>query len=135
MLNKEFRYELGSSDWRLPWWKVVDSLDDYLAIMERGDSIEDHVITAAQREWQEEAGIDVVDAEIIDKSVCGATMERDLWYVKITDFTLLSNLELEEWEVIDDHGWFSYAEIQAMLLSWDVKEWRSAAVLMKIVFG
>jgi hypothetical protein len=34
LLTKEFRYELDAYDWRLPGGKVVDTLDEYLSILD-----------------------------------------------------------------------------------------------------
>jgi 8-oxo-dGTP pyrophosphatase MutT (NUDIX family) len=60
------------------------------------------VLAAAIREAKEEVGIDIVKQEIIGKKICGATIERDLRYVLVSEFTYSKDgLELEEGELIE----------------------------------
>jgi hypothetical protein len=138
LLNKEFRYELNAYDWRLPWWKVVDSLDEYVAILDADEDLDTHVLDAAKREWKEEVGIEIVEASLFQKLVCGTTMEWDLYYVKVEKYNQLAVREVESgWEeyAIAWHEWFSYAKVQDMLKKGLIQEWRSASVLTQIVFA
>jgi 8-oxo-dGTP pyrophosphatase MutT (NUDIX family) len=137
LLNKEYRYELDSHDWRLPGGKVVDSLAEYTDYLDGGKDISKRVLEAAKRESREEAGIDVTQAEIKTKLICGATVVRDLYYVMVTEYTVLASMEGEDEESdhIDSHQWMSYEEIQSLLKAGEIQEGRTAAVLTQLVFS
>jgi len=136
LLSKEYRYELDASDWRLPWWKVMDTLDEYVEFLKSWKSIDSFVVTAAIREAKEEVGIDILNPKIISRKVCGANMERDLRYVMVTDFAISRWWnELEDGECIEWYERFSFEEIKKMIVTEDIQEGRSAAVLAKIVLS
>lgn len=135
-LNNEYRYELDAFDWRLPWWKVFDTLVEYTHFKETEQKIEDKVIDAAKREALEEVWIEVEEVSILWKKVCWTTMERDLWYVLVNNFSVVYwSLENEEWEHISEWKWFSFAEIKELIVTWDIQEWRSISVLCQIIFS
>jgi 8-oxo-dGTP pyrophosphatase MutT (NUDIX family) len=125
---------LDAYDWRLPGGKVVDTLDEYLSILDSWIAIEPFVLEAASKEAQEEIGLQIIDQEIFTKKICGATMEWDLWYVLVSDFNWLESWRNEEdGEIIDGHQRFSYEEIKDMIADSSIQEWRTAAVLAQIV--
>lgn len=136
LVTKEFRYELDAYDWRLPGGKVFDTLQEYVAFLHSWEDIESHVLTAAMREWKEEVGIAIWDQEILCKKICGATIERDLWYVLVKDFSWLDAwTSYEEGELIEGYERFSFQQIRNMLAAWEIQEWRTAAVLAEIVLS
>ena len=86
LMTKEFRYELGDYDYRLPGGKVFDTLTEYTTFLESGADIAVAAQNAAIKEAKEEAGIDVKDISYTHTSVCGATVVWDLFYFVVITF-------------------------------------------------
>jgi 8-oxo-dGTP pyrophosphatase MutT (NUDIX family) len=128
-LSKEFRHETQGYDFRLPGGKVFDELHEYNeAIANKADILE-HAKMAAIKEAHEEMGIIVKDAELIHKSVCGSTIEWDLYYFMVTDFEQDSQ-NLEDGEVIEASP-VSIDEAKVMCLDGRIDEERSAMTLLR----
>ena len=133
LLTKEFRHEQWGFDYRLPGWKVVDSLAAYLEIRYESKKLESAVYEAAKIEAKEEAWIEEIqDLEILSLSRDGASVEWDLYYLTGTA-TVFGEQDLWWDELIDGiHVWFySKEKVLEMIRNWDMKEERSIAVLVK----
>jgi len=142
LLNKERRLELvlGSNnsntsshvDWRLPGGKVFDSFDEYEQYL--GKEIPwKKIIAGARKELQEEAHLDTNNLEIFDKSVCGSSIEWDLYYYVARDTQEFHLSDHNEGEEIEESTWFTFSEIETMCKRGDIQEGRSVAVLMKFI--
>lgn len=130
-LQKEARIEVpGTFDWRLPGGKVVDTFAEYKKYFIKPIP-EEIILQAALKELAEEAGL-TGDAKLFTKKVCGATVEWDLYYVVVTNVTevVIDHVHAEG-EQVDDSGWFTFAEIRAMIEKGEIGEGRSVAVLLE----
>ena len=132
LLNKEHRLETDGFDWRLPGGKVFDTFEEYEEFL--GENVPtEKIIDGARKELQEEAHLDTSHLEIFDKSICGSSVEWDLYYViarDTVDFHLENHNEGEE---IEEHRWCSFEEIESMCRSGEISEGRSVAVLLKFI--
>lgn len=133
LLTKEYRHELNGYDYRLPGGKVYDSLDEYSAALDAGIDISEAAKQAAIKEAREEAGILVKDISFLHKSVCGATVEWDLFYFVVDAFEE-GEQDLEEGEEIS-FEFVDRAQAQKMCLDGSVSEERSALVLLRYLEG
>lgn len=133
LLTKEFRHEQGKYDYRLPGGKVFDDLDSYLAVRYESEALNTAVLEAAKLEAKQEAGIDEVqNLSIYLKSVAGASVEWDLYYLtgeidKIGE----QALDGDEREHGIEVGFFSKEEILVMFKNNEISEDRSASVLFR----
>ena len=128
-LSKEFRHEVQGYDCRLPGGKVYDRLEEYNEALANGADIQETAMHAAAKEAREEMGIAVENLEMIHKSVCGATVEWDLYYFVGTDFTQ-ARQDLEEGEVIETFP-VTTEEAKSMCLDGRIDEERSAMTLLR----
>lgn len=136
LISKERRHELWEYDNRLPGGKVFDKLKEYNSFLESWKSIEERVIQAATLEWNEEVWYDIKDAKIVEKKVCWATMERDLWYVLATSFDkCIDWTNHGSWEVIDGYNRYTLDEVLELITQWEIKEARSAGVLAQYILS
>lgn len=135
LLTEEFRTEVGRKDFRLPGGKVFDDLESYLAI--RGDepALDRAVLHAAALEAKQEAGVDeIADLAIISKSIAGASIEWDLYYVSGT-IVSQSEQDLEEDE--RERGiavhFFPVEKVREMLRDGSIGEERTHVVLHRLL--
>ncbi len=128
-LSKEFRLEVNGYDFRLPGGKVFDSLEEYNAALAGKQNLAEAAKQAAIKETREEMGFIVTDAKLFHTSICGATVEWDLYYFVVTDFEQVSQ-QLEEDEVIEVFP-VSIEEAKAMCLDGRIDEERSALTLLR----
>ena len=135
MLSKEWRYELEAWDFRLPGGKVFDSLDEYKEFLESGKDIEPLVLEAGKNELREEVGILAQSALFFFKKVCGATMEWDLYYVVVKEWSFADGHDQGEGEQIDGFEWYGKDEVRDMLEQGKVDEGRSVATLLYYISG
>lgn len=139
-ITKERRHELNHGAWwydfRLPWGKVVDSLQEYLLLKEQW---QDALFFAAQEavriEAGEEVGIIPEQIDFLRISPCGATMRRDLYYFLISSFTFKSSGQTLWWNEDIAVARYTRDEVQQMCLRWDMSEDRSVAVLLQYLFA
>ncbi|MBI5644517.1 NUDIX domain-containing protein [Candidatus Kaiserbacteria bacterium] len=129
LITKEFRYELGEHDYRLPGDKVFDTLDAYNAALKSGVNICDAAEQAAIKEAREEAGIEVKELSLFHTSVCGATVVWDLFYFLVKNFDDAKQ-HLEAGEDIT-FEWVSREAARGMCLDGSIREERSALVLLR----
>jgi len=132
LLTKEFRYELNDWDYRLAGGKVVDKLEEYLPIREDSTKLNKAVEEAVRREAKEELGLDVKSMTLFKKSTCGATVEWDLYYYTINDFTESEGNNPDEGEQIEKM-WVSFKEASGMCMNGKISEERSAIVLLNFL--
>jgi 8-oxo-dGTP pyrophosphatase MutT (NUDIX family) len=134
LVSKEYRHEKDSYDYRLPGGKVFDSLEVYLSKLDDESKLESYVLEAARREAHEEAGLDIERGEIIYTSVAGATINWDLYYVEVKDFSdSVDGQELEMGEDIDTL-WVTSRELKELIKNGDFSEDRSVGVLFRFGF-
>lgn len=133
LLTREWRHELGRADLRLPGGKVFDTLEEYQSLRVGDETIQCAAAAAALRELREEAGIDAAAVTFVHRSVCGATVDWDLYYFLA-----------EDWKVIDDGPtpepgedivvtWMEAQATMTACLDGTVSEERSALVLLRLL--
>ncbi len=111
--------------------KVFDSLDEYNQALQVGDDILTKSKAAAQKEAQEEVGIDTTAITYFYTSRCGATIEWDLHYFALEVPTeQLGEQNLEAGENIEV-GWYTPEQAKELAFNGNMSEDRSAAVLMR----
>lgn len=134
LLNREYRYELGRWDYRLPGGKVFDSIVDY-EIAKDTPLINRYIENGLVNELKEEADIQIIDWELLEVLHCGFTVEWDLYYFLISQFELLPSfynkeIQKSEYEYIT-HCWVDSYEALSLCLNGEVSEARSAYALIK----
>lgn len=131
LLTREHRHELGGWDHRLPGGKVFDKLAEYSAFRKSGGDIVEAAKSKAKAEAREEAGVNIAELKLFDKSTLGATVEWDLYVFEVTDWHFSPDgQQLEDGENIDIH-WFTYAEALDLILSGKMSEGRIALILLR----
>lgn len=130
-LSKEFRHEVQGYDYRLPGGKVFDTLVEFNEALSSNTDILESAKTAALKEVHEEMGIIANDIKLFHKSICGATVEWDLYYFIISDFTQ-ENQNLEDGEIIELNP-VSIDEAKRMCLDGRIDEERSALTLLRFL--
>jgi 8-oxo-dGTP pyrophosphatase MutT (NUDIX family) len=130
LVTRERRSEATGVDLRLPGGKVCDSLDDYHALLDSGRNVIEAAKAAAIKEALEETGLVVTDLELITKANAGATVEWDLYYFRIDDYTESpGGQELEDGEDIEV-AWMTASELRQAIENGKMQEWRSAGILL-----
>lgn len=129
LLTKEFRPEINAYDYRLPGGKVFDTLKEYNEFLKSSATIVEKAKVAALKEAREEVGIEAKNAELFGISKCGTTVEWDLYYFLIKDFSE-GGQELETGEVIEVMP-TDLEEARSMCLDGRVQEDRSALMLLR----
>ena len=132
LLSKEWRIELKDWDFRLPGGKVFDKLTDYNNFLSIKRDILKQAEEAAIKEASEEVGIVVKSLKHFHTSRCGATVEWDLYYFVVKDFSKNEIQKLEHGENIEV-GWYTFKDAKEILLSGKVKEDRSVGVLLRFI--
>lgn len=131
-LQKEYRLETNNEfDWRLPGGKVIDSFDEYKYYIGK-ELPEKIILEAGRKELREEAHLDATDIKIFKKSVCGTTVEWDLYYL-VAKNTKPFEHSHDEGEEIVDGKWFSFDEILSMCKNGDIDEDRTVSVLYQFI--
>ncbi len=131
LITREFRPEQGGQDFRLPGGKVFDSLTEFETALADGTDIMPIAERAARKELTEETGLTPLSLRFLHRSPCGATVDWDLYYFVVDEFTLAEGgqaLETGE-EIVPT--WISRAEAEAMCLDGRIGEERSALVLLR----
>lgn len=133
LLNREYRYELEAWDYRLPGGKVYDTCEDYGTGI-RNATVDADIVEALKRETLEEAGIQVKEWKQINVSHCGLTVEWDLYYFLVEEYTDLSGVAVQksEYEFIES-CWVDYAAALELCLNGGVTEARSAYEIMRYI--
>jgi 8-oxo-dGTP pyrophosphatase MutT (NUDIX family) len=132
LLTKEYRHELNDWDYRLPGGKVFDSLDEYEAHRSGDNDMLQAATTKARGEGAEEAGIEVIDLTLFKKSTLGATVEWDLFVFEVTEWKQHEmGQQLETGEQIEADNWFTYKEVEQMIVSGKMQEERIALILLQ----
>ncbi len=136
LLGKEFRAEVDGWDYRLLGGKVFNSLSAYLEHRENEDSMREKTLEAITHEAEEEAGVIVKKAKLLERSLTSTpTLVWDLYYFEITEFEFAKGGQnLEDWELID-LGWYDFEEVKKMCLDGRIQEDRTVAVLLKYLLS
>jgi 8-oxo-dGTP pyrophosphatase MutT (NUDIX family) len=133
LLTEEYRSETGSVDLRLPGGKVFDDKDSFAEARKAGrlsEALEEAVV----REALEEVGVVVSGAELLTVAQAGATVEWDLYYFLVRNFTPVpGGPNPEEGEDITPR-WLGPDEVIIAIKSCRMSEWRSVGVLLGLVF-
>jgi 8-oxo-dGTP pyrophosphatase MutT (NUDIX family) len=133
LLTEEYRRETGNVDLRLPGGKVFDDKESF-AEARRAGRLNEAVKEAVAREALEEVGIIVSRAELLAVAQAGATVEWDLHYFLVRDFTEApSGPSPEEGEDITPR-WLGPEEIIIAIRDCRMSEWRSVGILLGLVF-
>ncbi len=128
LITREHRAETGNVDYRLPGGKVYDTLEQYN--QNRSGDIKAAAVEGAVREAREECGIEIRDPKLITIAKAGATVEWDLYYYIVRDYSeLAEGQSLEHVEDIEV-TWLSPAEILQAIELGQMQEWRSVGVLL-----
>ena len=130
-LQKEYRSETKSFDWRLPGGKVVDSFEEYRGYIGKEMSSE-AIIAAALRELREEAQLEAVLGTIFKKSSCGASVEWDLYYVIVYE-TKEVEYSHNEGEEIEEGKWVDFETLLAMCTKGEIGEDRTVSALYQFI--
>jgi ADP-ribose pyrophosphatase len=127
LLTKEYRGEHKTFDYRLPGGKVFDRIADMKSYT--GDMF-DAARTAAIIEAKEECGIIIQpeNLELFSLSHCGATIEWDLYYFLVRDFTETGAQDLGDGEYIT-FDWYSREEITELVRDKKISEDRTKGIL------
>ncbi|MBP9812435.1 NUDIX domain-containing protein [Candidatus Gracilibacteria bacterium] len=127
LLTKEYRSETKGFDVRLPGGKVFDRISDMKAY--EGEMIV-VALDAAIIEAREECGIEIKkeDLELFRLSHCGATIEWDLYYFIVRNFTLTGKQDLGEGEYIT-FEWYTKEELTQFVMSGEFSEDRTKGIL------
>jgi 8-oxo-dGTP pyrophosphatase MutT (NUDIX family) len=135
LLTKEFRSEQGKDDFRLPGGKVFDDLSSYLEVRDNSEALNDAVMQAGKLEAKQEAGVDHInDLTLHSKSVAGASVEWDLYYLTGSIGKMgEQDLEEDEKERGIDVGFYTKEKVLEMLKSGEISEDRSSSVLFRYV--
>jgi ADP-ribose pyrophosphatase YjhB (NUDIX family) len=108
---------------------VIDTIAEMRAFT--GD-IEREARSAAIREAREEAGVEIHDLELIHTSHCGANIEWDLYYYLTTDFDETGVHERDDEGESDlTIAWYTLDEVREKIISGDMSEDRSVAVILR----
>jgi ADP-ribose pyrophosphatase len=130
LLIREFRYELGREDYRLPGGKAFDDISSFNAAIAAGASVPDLALAAARRELAEETGVEAKSLDHIHTSKCGATVEWDLYYFHCDSFEQSLRPDLELGENIRTE-WRGASDVIEMCVRGEISEERSALVLLR----
>jgi len=131
LLSKEYRKELNAYDFRLPWGKVFDTLEEYEDFLSTGQDIQAAAVQWAQKEASEEVGVETEKLEFFAKSVSGATVVWDLYYFVVRAYTQVRQ-NLEDGEDIS-FDFYDPTSVEKMCLDGTIQEDRSAMMLMKFL--
>ena len=133
LLTKEFRSEQNKIDYRLPGGKVFDDLVSYLAVRTDAPVLEQAVLSAAALEAKQEVGVDeVTDLKILTKSVAGASVEWDLYYLTgVIKSMSEQELDGDEKQYGIDVAFYSKDEVLKLLRLGEISEDRTVGVLFR----
>lgn len=130
-LQKEYRQETETFDWRLPGGKVLDTFSDYKKYLSE-EIPEEVIIEAGRRELLEEAQLKAASMTVFKKSSCGASVTWDLYYLIARDIAEVSHAHNEGEEIVES-GWFSFSEILTLCRENTISEDRTVSALFQFI--
>ncbi len=131
LLSREYRTETKNYDYRLPGGKVFDTLTEYSAC-DKTQMLK-YAKAAVIKEVAEEVGLNAKSPKLIKISHAGATIEWDLYYFLISNFTNRKGGQaLEDGEDIT-YNWYTLDDVKEMCLSGQIQEDRSVAVILSYI--
>ncbi|MDE3076777.1 MAG: NUDIX domain-containing protein [Chloroflexota bacterium] len=130
LITREYRAELAAWDYRLPGGKVFDSFAEFAHCSDLNTAIR----LAALREAQEETGVIARDVTPFAISSCGATVDWDLHYL-VVDVDRCQDVGAQHLELGEciEVAWYPLAEVEHLILTGQVHEDRTAAVLLRFL--
>jgi len=130
LVSREYRHETNTVDLRLPGGKVCDTLEEYDALRNSGANMVEQAKLGMTKEAGEEAGLDIHDPKLVTVANAGATVDWDLYYWEVHDYTeRAEGQDLEEGEDITTQ-WMAPAELREAIENGQMQEWRSVGVLL-----
>lgn len=134
LITQEHRHENDGVDLRLPGGKVCNSLRAWRELKASGEDLIEAGKAAAIAEAREETGLDIKSPEFIVKANAGSTVEWDLYYYLVCNY--MEHPEGQNLEQGEDITvtWMSADEIRPAIAAGRMQEWRSAGVLLGMVF-
>ena len=132
LIAREYRYENGTFDMRLPGGKVFDTLQEYETARSNDANFCSLARATITKEALEEVGLRPTSLEFFHKSVCGATVRWDLFYFICQAWDVCGEPQLEFGEDIT-FDWYSSAQVKQMCLTGEVSEDRSAIALLRAI--
>ncbi len=140
LITKEERHEQGGYDYRLPGGKVFDTLTEYTDALASGADMVMAAKKAAIKEAREEAYVEVKDASFLYRSVCGTTVEWDLFYFVAEESESLDGASVDAERTVEEAEDISVEfmdreRVKQMCLDGSIKEERSALVLLRYLSG
>jgi len=133
LLTKEYRPEYKEWDFRLPGGKVIDSLDEYNKLLKENRALLEMAEEGARKEALEEVGIVVDKMEHFATSYCGVTIVWDLYYFVVTKYHEHPDGQHLEPDENIKLRWVSFKQAKSMCLNGDIREDRSAAILLRFL--
>jgi 8-oxo-dGTP pyrophosphatase MutT (NUDIX family) len=130
-LQKEYRQETETFDWRLPGGKVLDTFSDYKKYLSE-EIPEEMIIEAGRRELLEEAQLKAASMAVFKKSSCGASVTWDLYYLIARDIVEVSHTHNEGEEIVESE-WFSFSEILTLCRENTISEDRTVSALFQFI--
>ena len=127
-LSKEYRYEIGKYDYRLPGGKVFDSLEEYKRHL--NEDLLPYAEAAVINECKQEVGFKIKNPKLIHISNGGGSIVWDLYFFEIKDFEKCKT-NLEEGELVSGIEWRSIDEIKKLAIANQMSEDRSLGVLFR----
>lgn len=140
LITKEERHEQGGYDYRLPGGKVFDTLTEYTDALTSGADMVEAAKKAAIKEAREEAYVEVKDASFLYRSICGTTVEWDLFYFVAQEAESLERARVDAERTVEEAEDISVEfmdreQVKRMCLEGSIKEERSALVLLRYLSG
>ena len=133
LITKEYRYELGEYDYRLPGGKVFDSLKEYKEAISRKSDILKCAVEAAKKECIEETGIIARSVKLFQASKAGLTVVWDLFYFIVDDFEMSSRGQRLEHDEIIHPEWKTFEEVRKLCLNNKIQEDRTVGILLRFL--
>ncbi|TXH77223.1 MAG: hypothetical protein E6Q88_01770 [Lysobacteraceae bacterium] len=131
LLLKEFRAELGRWDYRLAGGKVFESQSDHLDFLRSGEDLGRRLLAAATAEAREELGIAIESAHLFRKSSAGATVDWDLYFFEVDEFTPLESGPQPEATELLKAEWRTQEEVLQLIKDDLFSEDRSIGVFLQ----
>ena len=133
LITKEYRYELGEYDYRLPGGKVFDSLKEYKESISKKSDILKCAIKAAKKECLEETGVIAKSVKLFQASKAGLTVAWDLFYFIVDDFELSRHGQKLEHDEIIHPEWKTFWEVRKLCLNNKIQEDRTVGILLRFL--
>jgi len=138
LINREWRSEFNSWDWRLPGGRVFESIEEYDTARKSSSDLSDLNRRAVSREVREETGVvtDPSEWSFFATSVAGATIRWDLHYFSTHTDRIPLTYHWKAPETAEEQTetfWKSFDEIHRIIESGEMREDRSVVQTLKFL--